>query len=623
MRLQTHITPPNPSQDSIEQLRAIAQREMLINRIVQSMRETLVLDEVMQTTVNLLHETLQVSRCLIFRLDHQQEMRSHYVSESTEARESLIGVQCEFYRYYASQLAAGIPLVFSEIAPHLPPVIQEAAKTCQIQAALIVPLIYQQAYIGGISLHQVDFPRPWTEEDLTLVQAIAGQCAIAIHQANLFAQLQQQAAREKLLNQINHQLNSSLDPQVVLQEIVRLTGEYFGVDRVIIFAISPCSLEVLQEWRINDTVPPLIQQKFSNSQMGDLLHPQSHCSIHQVLHLPQASQAYPCYQHQEVLDDGRVAALLRVPIRIRGELFGGLALHCLEKNCYFSDEDIQFLERMADTVAIALYNAQSYERLEKIVQERTQELENQRQLAESANRAKSEFLATMSHELRTPLTSILGFSRLLLEQSESCLTGQEKSYLDMIAKGGEHLLAVINDLLDLSTIEAGRKEIYLDTVPIEELCLISLASVRQTAEQKGLNLRLEIAPDLTNCQVDYRCFQQILINLLSNAVKFTPQGYVCLSVTQQGDSLEFTVTDTGIGISLEHQFRIFQPFQQLDSGLNRCYEGTGLGLALSQKLALLHGGDITVESELGGGARFTVSLPLQPANTRKSSNSIP
>ncbi|BAY77041.1 multi-sensor hybrid histidine kinase [Nostoc linckia NIES-25] len=229
--------------------------------------------------------------------------------------------------------------------------------------------------------------------------------------------------------------------------------------------------------------------------------------------------------------------------------------------------------------------------------------------AEAASRAKSEFLATMSHELRTPLNAIMGLSQLLQQEIVGSLNEKQKEYINCIYTSGEQLLAVINDILDLSKVEAGKEELLLLPLSVSEICNYAISTVRDGALEKGLQLTCEIDPEADTCIADERRIKQMLLNLLANAVKFTPDGKVSLVVKKLPQGMKFIVSDTGIGIdSSQFQF-LFEPFKQLDSKLNRQYEGTGLGLALTRKLARLHGGDVTVTSTLGEGSQFTLFLP--------------
>ncbi len=246
-----------------------------------------------------------------------------------------------------------------------------------------------------------------------------------------------------------------------------------------------------------------------------------------------------------------------------------------------------------------------------------------------AARAKDEFLANMSHELRTPLNAILGFSELLLEQIRGPLnTGQQDALRDIEA-GGQHLLALINDILDLSKVEAGRLDLAVERIVIGEVCQASLLFVKEPALRKSIRLGFVLSDPAAQMQADPRRLKQMLVNLLTNAVKFTPEGgQVRLEVRADAaaEMVRFAVYDSGIGIAPDDLARLFQPFVQLDSRLSRQHEGTGLGLALVRRLTELHGGSVTVESEVGVGSCFTITIPagqpepaamtLGPAGTR-------
>ncbi|MEH1828909.1 MAG: ATP-binding protein [Nostoc sp.] len=229
--------------------------------------------------------------------------------------------------------------------------------------------------------------------------------------------------------------------------------------------------------------------------------------------------------------------------------------------------------------------------------------------AEAASRAKSEFLATMSHELRTPLNAIMGLSQLLQQEIVGSLNEKQNEYVTSIYSSGEHLLALINDILDLSKVEAGKEELLLSPLPVSDLCNYAIWTVRDRALEKGLQLTCKIELEDDICIADERRIKQMLLNLLTNAIKFTPAGQVSLLVKKVPQGITFTISDTGIGIDSNHFQFLFEPFKQLDSRLNRQYEGTGLGLALTRKLARLHGGDVTVTSTLGKGSQFTLFLP--------------
>lgn len=336
------------------------------------------------------------------------------------------------------------------------------------------------------------------------------------------------------------------------------------------------------------------------------------------------------------LSQFRPTSMLWVPLLIHGRVVGVLTLlRFNHEQPSFTQEDMVLAHDLADRAGLALSNARLFEQAqhelaereraqlaleaERVqlalrVAERTADLSLANAALARAARLKDEFLATMSHELRTPLTAILGRAEILADEIHGPLTSKQAYSVQVIAESGHHLLALINDILDLTKIEAGKLDLELGLVELEPVCQTSVRMIAQQAREKEISLATVMDPGVELIRADGRRLRQILVNLLSNAVKFTPRGGR-IGLEVRGDpALErvtLTVWDTGIGISEADQHLIFRPFQQLDTGLGRHYEGTGLGLVLVRRLTEAHGGSVILESALGQGSRFSVVLPWQ------------
>ncbi len=325
-----------------------------------------------------------------------------------------------------------------------------------------------------------------------------------------------------------------------------------------------------------------------------------------------------------------VGGILVTPISYKGQILGVLTLaspHVLQ------DRGRSFADQLADQIGIAIQNARQYKQLHELTRQlndRSRKIASQNVALERASRLKSEFLANMSHELRTPLSAIIGFSEVLRDGLVGGLNETQVDYCSEILSSGQHLLSLINEILDLSKVEAGKMELELGEVDVVALCTNALTIVKERAASGRVSLSSTVDPSLSSLVGDGRKLKQILYNLLSNAVKFTPEGGEVLLEARRLKSLDnhvvsFVVRDTGIGIAHEDQRLVFEPFKQIDGSAARKYAGTGLGLSLVKAMTELHGGQIVLQSELGKGSRFEITIPDQGAlpSSTTASDAVP
>lgn len=470
--------------------------------------------------------------------------------------------------------------------------------------------------------------------------------------------LRQQIQQERLLNQVTAQIRQSLELPVILQTAVEQVRQVLQVDRLVIYCLDLDTLnpvaqpnsslgsttdDTLLESFLPDDFDQkgtvIYEAKISESTPSVLAFSEAHCFVNAsnpdnlrdrnlAIAVPDVEIKYaaaPCLL--KFLRQAKIRAKLVAPILIRHRLWGLLIAHQCTHPRQWQESEQRFLQQIAEHLSIAISQAQLYTELqqqkhtlEQRVAKRTQELHDVMQAAQAANRSKSEFLAAVSHELRTPLTCIIGMSATLQRWTTDSLNERQRNFLQTIHDSGEYLLTLINDILDLSQVEAGKMLLTVSEFSLSRLSQQSLKAFEgeATLSEITLELDLQVNPQFDRFVADPRRIQQILFNLLDNAIKFTPTGgKVTLRVLAEENLAIFQVKDQGIGIP-EHQVPLlFQKFHQLNAGYQRQYRGTGLGLALTKQLVDLHGGWIDVESTAGVGSVFTVRLPPQPLHDRQ------
>jgi PAS domain S-box-containing protein len=419
-----------------------------------------------------------------------------------------------------------------------------------------------------------------------------------------------------LLNRVIAAVTSTLDPMSVLEIVCREVAHALNVPQAGFALMDPSgeSLTVVADYRaakrpsaIGEVIP--IE---GNELTQWVLVNRRPIAIEDITSDPRAAVSRDLFSRHDI------ASILIVPLIVQDEVVGTLGLDAIERRQFTLDE-VELVQNVAAAAAQAWENSQLHAAVQREsgtlaqrVAERTAELQAANEQLAHAVRLKDEFLANMSHELRTPLNAVLGLSEALREEVYGPLTDRQHRSLASIESSGRHLLDLINDILDISRIEADRMELDAHPVRVSTLCQSCMDMIKPGADKGKIHISLQIEDDLPTLTADERRLKQILVNLLTNAVKFTPEeGDVGLTVAldRQHHWMTFTVWDTGIGISAENRERIFEPFVQLDASLSRHYGGTGLGLALAHRLARLHGGSIEVESEPGQGSRFTLIIP--------------
>ena len=484
-----------------------------------------------------------------------------------------------------------VPLLDSEY-PDSP---RAKQRELGFRAVLAVPLMREGGASGVIFIYRRE-PRPFSPEQVALVETFARQAAIAIENVRLFKEtkeaLEQQTATSAILRVISQ---SPTDVQTVFDAIVKSAvrlcearfGAVFRLDRGLVY-LAACHnftgalLSRMQSWY------PMMPNRGHVS--GRTILTGTAVQVPDIL----ADEEYL----GTTLKEAGFRSLLGLPLLRGGSPIGAIVIYRAEPG-QFENKHFELLKTFADQAVIAIENARLF-----------REIEDKSRQLEIASQHKSEFLANMSHELRTPLNAIIGFSEVLSERMFGDINEKQAEYISDILQSGQHLLSLINDILDLSKIEAGRMELELSDFDLPSSIENTLTLVRERAVRRGIELGHTVDEHLGMVRADERRVKQVLLNLLSNALKFTPEGgRIDVRAAVRDGMAEISVADTGVGISPEDQELVFEEFRQVGTAAKKV-EGTGLGLAISRKFIEVHGGRIWVESQVGKGSTFAFTLPL-------------
>ena len=480
--------------------------------------------------------------------------------------------------------------------PNSPPRSERIARESGYDSILITPMMREGIAIGHIATAR-RVAIPFDDKQVALLKAFADQAVIAIENVRLFNEtkesLEQQTAISEILREIQGTPN---DVTPVLDAVADRATRLCDATASAIYVLEA---GVMRRTAFNGPAPlqgtetlPYTPGTITGRAIaeGKAIH---------VEDVEQSRDLYPV-SWERAQKVGQHHTMLAVPLLREGKPFGAMFLR-RTKVRPFNDKQIALANTFADQAAIAIENV----RLFNEIQEKSAQLE-------IANKHKSDFLANMSHELRTPLNAIIGFSEVLIDRMFGELNEKQADYMKDIHESGRHLLSLINDILDLSKIEAGRMELDLSTFHLPSTIANAMTLIRERAQRHGIQVALEVDPRIEMFHADERKVKQIMLNLLSNAVKFTPDGgRVDVSAQLDTSRVVFAVKDTGIGIAPEDQAKVFAEFVQVGRDYTRKAEGTGLGLALTKRFVELHGGAITLASAPGKGSTFTVTLPIR------------
>ena len=472
------------------------------------------------------------------------------------------------------------------------------------RTTLAVPLLREGKAVGALGLWRREV-QPFSDKQIALVETFADQAVIAIENVRLFKELDERTneltrsvGELQALGEVGQVVSSTLDLETVLTRIVSHAVQLSGTDGGAIYEYDEQSEEFLLRATDHMEEELITALRANPPRLGDGVVGRAAASREpvQVPNILEERTYAP--RMRQMLERFGFRASLAVPLLREDRIVGGLVVR-RKSTGEFRPEVIELLKTFATQSVLAIQNARLF-----------REIEDKSRQIEAANRHKSEFLANMSHELRTPLNAIIGFSEVLGERLFGELNEKQAEYTDDILTSGRHLLSLINEILDLSKVEAGRMELELAAFDLPLAIDNARTFVRERATKHGINLDVTVDERLGEFVGDERKIKQILLNLLSNAVKFTPEGgRIGINARQADGSVEISVSDTGIGIAPEDQPKIFEEFRQVGGDYAHKTEGTGLGLTLAKKFVELHGGKIWVESEVGKGSTFSFTLP--------------
>ncbi len=482
----------------------------------------------------------------------------------------------------------------------------EVQKMGGFRALVAVPMLRDSVLIGVITMMRSE-ARPFTDKQIEMVTTFADQAVIAIENVRLLQELQART-RElgrsveelKALGEVSRAVSSTLDHQTVLATIVARAVQLSGTNGGVIYEYDEATQEfhVRATHRMEEELEKALLAapvRLGEGAAGQAAASRAPVQVSDVLD----EREYPLTRIRAIFLRLGYRSVLAVPLLLEQQIMGALTVWRQEPGS-FAPEVVSLLQTFAAQSVLAIQNARLF-----------REIEEKGHQLEVASKHKSQFLANMSHELRTPLNAILGYTELVLDNIYGEIPEKARDVMQRVEKSGRHLLGLINDVLDLSKIEAGQLTLSLSDYSMKEIVQTVFTAVESLAAEKKLALKVTVPPALPPGKGDERRITQVLLNLVGNAIKFTEVGVVRVQATASDGAFVVSVSDTGPGISPADHQKIFEEFQQADSSSTRKKGGTGLGLSIAKRIIELHGGRMWVESSPGKGSTFSFTLPVR------------
>jgi|GEM_PF-2174284 len=591
------------------EIKKLSEREKLLQNITDIIKNSHDINEIKNKLVAEVGKTFKADRCFIGNFNPVECKFMPITSEYLSSPDVRSFIDCtfdnemrEYFQYVHSQdqqtVVKNVETLIRELNPDNKG-IKKLYDNFGVKSNYEFSINYKGEFFGVFALHYTQMTVELIDEDINILATIANQIAISLKQAELFLEIKEQSEREKLLRNIVENIRNVFDIEETLNSICREIAVAFNVNRVEIgdFKKKIADNYLLSEYKNIENIKGSKDVDIDTRILCYLHTNVVEPNIVKIINNADQSDI-PGY-FKDYLNKLGVKAAVYVPLTDENENWGIMVLTHYHTPRYWTKEEIALLQALSNQISISIRQAKLYT------------------LAQQASNAKSEFLANMSHEFRTPLNAIIGFTDMIKSGNYGKLPDKVVKYLDHISKSGNHLLNLVNDVLDIAKVEADKIELRFENINSKLFIQEAITGIKPLADIKKISVNTRLKD--IKITADSKRFRQIIDNLLSNAVKFTPEGgKVSVKTNFNKDNFITTIEDTGIGIAEENYDKIFKQFSQIDSSDSRAQEGTGLGLALTKKLVELHGGTIYFTSKFGEGSKFTFELPINPEKTSKT-----